>query len=468
MVTDMEHRDQKQSNHRLLQRAEEFVRRENMLPPGGGLVLCTVSGGLDSVTLLHFLHRLAEEENFRLTAAHFNHRLRGEASEEDARFVEQLCAQWSIPCVAGDGDVAAYAQEHGMGIEEAARHCRYAFLEEAAAALGAERIATAHQAEDNAETVLLQLIRGSGSEGLGGIAPVRDKLIRPFLTVSREEIEAYAAVHDIPHREDASNRDLHFARNRVRHQIMPLLQEINPAVVQAIGRAAAVRRQESELLQQIAQAEMGEVVVDNEGAFAIREYFQRTDPALVPRMLGILLDAAGLGRKDITAQHYEAMTELVLYGADGAELHLPGGRFWCAGNTAILHREDKTPQQMQPLMPGDSLCWGDYFIHLAKSEENFTEKWDTIRLKYDMIHLPLLVGPWERDQGMTLPPSRGQRSLKRLFADKGLSAHERDHAPVFYTDGQACAAAEIGADEAFLAEEGEAALCLMIKKIERD
>ena len=192
MVTDMEHRDQKQSNHRLLQRAEEFVRRENMLPPGGGLVLCAVSGGLDSVTLLHFLHRLAEEENFRLTVAHFNHRLRGEASEADARFVEQLCAQWSIPCVAGDGDVAAYAQEHGMGIEEAARHCRYAFLEEAAAALGAERIATAHQAEDNAETVLLQLIRGSGSEGLGGIAPVRDKLIRPFLTVSREEIEAYA------------------------------------------------------------------------------------------------------------------------------------------------------------------------------------------------------------------------------------------------------------------------------------
>ena len=232
--------------------------------------------------------------------------------------------------------------------------------------------------------------------------------------------------------------------------------------------AAAVRRQESELLQQIAQAEMGEVVVDNEGAFAIREYFQRTDPALVPRMLGILLDAAGLGRKDITAQHYEAMTELVLYGADGAELHLPGGRFWCAGNTAILHREDKTPQQMQPLMPGDSLCWGDYFIHLAKNEENFAEKWDTIRLKYDMIHLPLLVGPWERDQGMTLPPSRGQRSLKRLFADKGLSAHERDRAPVFYTGGQVCAAAEIGADEAFLAEEGEAALCLMMKKIERD
>ena len=468
MVTDMEHRDQNQWNDRLLQRAEEFVRREELLPVDGGLVLCAVSGGLDSVTLLHFLHRLSQEEDFQLAAAHYNHCLRGEDSEEDARFVEQLCADWGIPCVAGDGDVAGYAQEHGMSIEEAARHCRYAFLEEAAAALGGACIATAHQAEDQAETVLMQLIRGSGSEGLGGMSPRRDKLIRPFLTVSREEIEAYAAAHDIPHREDASNHDLHFTRNKIRHQLIPLLQEINPAVVQAIGRAAAVRRSESDLLQSIAEAEMGEVVVDNEGAFAIREYFQRTDPALVPRMLGILLDKAGLGRKDITAQHFEAMTELVLYGADGAEVHLPGGRFWCSGNTAILHRENKMPRQMQPLMPGDSLCWGDYFIHLTKSEGNFIENCDTIRLKCDKIQLPLMVGPWDRDQGMVLPGSRGQRSLKRLFADKGLSPRERDCAAVFYTDGQVCAAAEIGVDAAFLADDGEEALQLIIKKIERD
>ena len=213
---------------------------------------------------------------------------------------------------------------------------------------------------------------------------------------------------------------------------------------------------------------MGEVVVGSEGAFAIREYFQRTDPALVPRMLGILLDKAGLGRKDMTAQHFEAMAELVLYGADGAEVHLPGGRFWCSGNTAVLHREDKTPQDMQPLMPGDSLCWGDYFIHLAKSDGNFMENCDTIRLKYDMIRLPLMVGPWDRDQGMTLPGSRGKRSLKRLFADQGLSPRERDRAAVFYTDGQVCAAAEIGVDAAFFAADGEKALQLIIKKIERD
>lgn len=464
----MENRDRNKLMNRLPQRAEEFMRREEMLPLEGGLVLCAVSGGLDSVTLLHFLHQLSKKGEFHLAAAHYNHRLRGEESEEDARFVESLCADWGIPCVAGDGDVAAFAEEEGLSMEEAARQCRYAFLEEAASALGAERIATAHQAEDNAETVLLQLIRGSGSEGLGGIPPVRDKLIRPFLTVSREEIEAYAEANHLSHRVDSSNEDLRFARNNVRHRLLPLLQEMNPNVVQAIGRAATVRRRESDLLRRIAEAEIGEVIDDPEGASAMREYFRRTEPALIPRMLGILLDVAGMGRKDITAQHFEAMAELALYGADGAEVHLPGGRFWCAGDYVILSRETPAVAETAALMPGDSICWGDYFICLTKNKENFIENSDTFCLKYDMIQLPLLVGPWERDRGMTLPEARGQRSLKRLFADRGVTARERERTPVFYTNGCVCAAAEIGVDVNYLAEDGNDALQLMIKKIERE
>ena len=114
MVNDMERRDHEKLNNRLLQRAEEFVQREGLLPFAGGLVLCAVSGGLDSVTLLHFLKRLSEKQDFFLAAAHYNHCLRGEESEADARFVQQLCARWEIPCVAGDGDVAAYAEEHGV------------------------------------------------------------------------------------------------------------------------------------------------------------------------------------------------------------------------------------------------------------------------------------------------------------------------------------------------------------------
>ncbi len=450
-----------------MQRAEESMRRFGMLPEKGGLLLCAVSGGLDSVCLLHFLHTLSEKEGFRLAAAHYNHRLRGEASEADARFVEELCADWGIPCVAGEGDVAAAAEEQGWSLEEAARNCRYEFLRRTAAALGAEKIATAHQAEDNAETVLLQLLRGSGSEGLGGIAPVRDELVRPFLSVTRAELELYAQQHALPHREDESNRDLRFARNRIRHAVLPELAAINPRAVEAVCRAAAVQRRESDLLRRIAEAELGEIRREACGASAARERFLRTEPCLIPRMLGLLLEAAGIGRKDISMRHFDAMEELLFSGREGAELSLGGGRLRLAEGRVFALREEERPETAY-ISPGESVTWGDYHISCKKGVENFTEKRDTIALKCDMIALPIEVGPWDRQLGLTLPGSRGRRSLKRLFAERGLSPGERERTPVFYTAGRLCAAAEIGADEAFLPEKGEETVVLIIEKIERE
>ncbi|MGM9619510.1 MAG: tRNA lysidine(34) synthetase TilS [Oscillospiraceae bacterium] len=451
---------------RAMERAEDAMRRWEMLPEKGGLLLCAVSGGLDSVCLLHFLRGLAEKEGFRLAAAHYNHRLRGEDSEADARFVEELCARWGVPCVAGEGEVKQTAAERGWSLEEAARNCRYDFLRRTAEALGAERIATAHQAEDNAETVLLQLIRGAGSEGAGGIPPVRGPFVRPFLTVSRRELEGYAAAYDLPYREDASNADLRFARNRIRHEVMPVLTELNPNAAQAIGRAAAVRRQESELLSRIAEMELGELREEPDGCGAARRRFRETEPCLIPRMLGLLLERAGAGRKDITGRHFEAMERLVLTGRDGAELSLPGGYVACnRGESFWIRRRGQETAQPCLLGPGETVRWGDYRISCEICAENFLKNRDTIALKYDMMLLsPLTVGPWDRRQGLSLPGGRGRRSLKRLFAEAGLSCEERERTPVFYAGGRACAAALLGADEDFLPGEGEAALVLTIKK----
>ena len=451
-----------------MQRAEESMRRFGMLPEKGGLILCAVSGGLDSVCLLHFLREMSKKEGFRLAAAHYNHCLRGEESEADARFTEELCADWGIPCVAGEGDVAKAAEEEGWSLEEAARNCRYAFLERTAAVLGAEKIATAHQAEDNAETVLLQLARGSGSEGLGGIPPVRGRMIRPFLSVTREELSLYAAENGIPHREDGSNLDLRFARNRVRHEILPGLREIHPAAVEAIGRAAQVQRRESELLRRIAEAELGEIRKEAAGVSVGREQFLRTEPCLIPRMLGILLEAAEIGRKDVTARHFDAAEELILRGREGSEIHLPEARVMIGGGrVSVLRKETEVPEAAE-ISPGESLLWGGYHISCKKAEENFTEKRDTIALKCDMISLPITVGSWNRQQGLAPAGGHGRRSLKRLFAERGISPAERERTPVFCTDGQICAAAGIGADERFLTGEGEEAIVLTIEKIERD
>ena len=184
--------------------------------PGGGTVLCALSGGRDSMAMLHILSRLAEE-GFRVAAAHFNHRLRS-AADRDEAFVRDWCRERDIPLTCGAGDVRTFAAREGLGIEDAARKLRYAFLETAARDMGADRIATAHHREDNAETVLLHLLRGTGLQGLGGIAPVRGKIVRPLLETSRAEIDEYVQRNSIPYVEDESNQDTHFTRNRLRRR----------------------------------------------------------------------------------------------------------------------------------------------------------------------------------------------------------------------------------------------------------
>ena len=186
----------------LLKRAPPTV-----LPRAGQRVLCAVSGGLDSMCLLHMLEAWCEERGGQAAAAHFNHRLRGAAADRDEEFVREICARWGIPLSVGRGDVGEYAKREGLSTEEAARNLRYAFLRRTAAERECERLYTAHHAGDNAETVLLNLIRGTGLTGLTGMDWERDGLCRPLLGVTREELEAYAAEWKIPHIEDATNAD---------------------------------------------------------------------------------------------------------------------------------------------------------------------------------------------------------------------------------------------------------------------
>ena len=176
----------------LVRKVRAFCEKRDLLPREG-TVLCALSGGRDSMALLHILSQLAEEGGFQVTAAHFNHRLRATADRDEA-FVRDWCRGQGIPLTCGAGDVRKLARREGLSIEDAARTLRYAFLETAARDMGAARIATAHHREDNAETVLLHLLRGTGLRGLGGIPPVRGRIVRPLLETSRREIDGYVEI----------------------------------------------------------------------------------------------------------------------------------------------------------------------------------------------------------------------------------------------------------------------------------
>ena len=216
----------------LLSRCPRWV-----LPGRGDTALCAVSGGLDSMCLLDLLDQWCRERGANIAAAHFNHQLRGAASDRDERFVRDWCAAHDIPFASGDGDVKGFALSEGLSVEEAARELRYAFLRREAAKLGPRaRIYTAHHADDQAETVLFNLIRGTGTAGLAGMAVYQGDLVRPLLYVRRSELAEYAAARGIPHVEDGTNADPEAAaRNFLRLKVMPLLGELNPTLTNKVS-----------------------------------------------------------------------------------------------------------------------------------------------------------------------------------------------------------------------------------------
>jgi len=210
-------------------------------------ILAAVSGGGDSVALLHLLCQALPCD--QVVAAHFHHGIRGKSADEDAALVQRLCKEWQVHLIEERGDVPTLAQQRHMGLEEAARLARYDFLSRAKAQCGAQWIVTAHHGDDQAETVLLHLLRGAGGNGLSGIRPRRDDVVRPLLQATKQDLLDYLQEHRIPFREDETNISTDYTRNRIRHQLIPMLETYNPSIVQTLCRTAQTLFQDEEYFQ---------------------------------------------------------------------------------------------------------------------------------------------------------------------------------------------------------------------------
>ncbi|MCE9605220.1 MAG: tRNA lysidine(34) synthetase TilS [Planctomycetia bacterium] len=298
-------------------------------------VVVAVSGGADSVALLRALAALRPPAaGGRLIAAHLNHGLRGEESDGDARFVAELAARLGIESVVSNGDVALSARERGDGVEEAARELRYRFLVDTARSRGARYIATAHTRDDQAETLLQRIVRGTGLAGLGGIPRVRPLdgdtigLIRPMLMLRRCEIVEYLESIGQPYRIDSSNVDRAYTRNRVRHDLLPLLaQEYNPQVVDALSRLAIQAEELRDFAAALVEPLLRAAVTRSErGAFELDCTALANQPRyLVREVLTTAWNAAGLPLQAMGFDEWEALADLALNGNTAAKRMFPGG-----------------------------------------------------------------------------------------------------------------------------------------------
>lgn len=439
----------------MMDELRRFILREALIAPGN-TVTCAVSGGADSMALLWALHGLRESMGFGLRCAHYNHGLRGDADEDEA-FVRDFCARHGIEFVCERGNVRA-DQRNGESLELAARRLRYEFLFRAAQG---GLLATAHTADDNLETLLLRLTRGTSPRGLGGI-PVRSgSLIRPLLFAERTEIMAFLDAEGIPHREDSTNGTDFCPRNRIRHHVIPLLREENPAVADAALALSQVMREEDAYLSALADDALHRAETPEGYDCAA---LLALPPVLRRRVLFAILQYSGV--EVPTRRHLELLAGLLRSDDPSASADFPGVTLArCYG---VLHVQPQSPEPIPttPLaIPGVTHI-PQAGLRIICSEAKIFEKPENtpiqFRLSCDMIKGGVVVR--SRMTGDTLTLSGGSRSLKRLMIDKKIPADRRMLVPVLADETGVLAVGGIGADVRRLAGSGERAIQIQIEK----
>ncbi len=393
--------------------------------------LVALSGGQDSVALLYALQKEAEKTDFFLHAVHVHHGIRGEEADRDAGFCEALCEDWDVPFHLCRVDVPAFAKAQGLSIEDAARKLRYQALQQKAEELGADCILTAHHQDDQAETVLLRLIRGTTVDGLCGIAQAHQSYLRPLLAVERSEIEDFCALHGLPYVEDSTNDDTAYLRNFVRHRVMPLLKSCNPRVTEAIVRLSQSAKEDADYWN----AQLALMLSQSLDCTQLAPCHD----ALLKRYLAA--QAYQNGAKNVTAKQLEAAVQLVRNGKTGQSVSFAPSRRLRRSYQTLIWEQDRAPSQdFAPtvLTKGKTeLPNGDTVFYLTEEKElaqlqNIYKSLTSVAISSATIQGSLICR--KRKEGDTVRQNRQTKSYKKLAQSRHADAKARDALPLVCDD----------------------------------
>ncbi len=429
----------------LVASVEQRILEQQMIEPGDGVVVA-VSGGPDSVALLHVLFTLSGRHGWNLHVAHLNHRFRGAESDAEAAYVAELAARWGLPCHIGDIDVPAYIEETSMNSQVAAREKRYDFLFQVAAEQGAKRIAFAHHADDQAETVLMRLLRGTGPSGLVGMPERRREkkveLIRPFLRIYKSELVQYCAHHGIRYCQDSSNESRKYFRNQIRHDVLPMLKQYNEQLPESLNRLTELMRAEDDFMDKEAEQAFRRMVRKQSNCYSlVRPDFKELHVALQRRLIKLILNCLCMGLDRLDFAVIESMRELILD-------HQISNQVFQANEQLYIVREYETvrfqsaapattPYQYQIDLSANRLYLPEmnadmeYHVQsvLLETAAQTASAMD-VYLDLDRLQAPLFVR--SRSAGDRLEPHglNGSKKVKDMFIDAKMPFSRRETIPI--------------------------------------
>ncbi len=425
----------------LLRTVRRTIEKYRMLERGDTIVVA-ISGGPDSVALIHVLQSLKSIYGVELIAAHLEHGLRGDESVEDMHFVEELCRKLGIPLRVRQENVGRLAEKEGLSIEAAARKVRYAFLEEVLHESGATKIATGHNANDQAETVLLNLLRGSGIAGLGGMRPaVEGKMIRPLIEATREEILAYLKQKDQPFRVDSSNLDSRFLRNRVRNHLIPFLEkEFNPNIVETLCRTATVFWLASDFFQSEVDRAISKMCKTLDGRVVIDlEWFNQLADIIKLFALHRVLMSLTQDEQIVTFDTLSALVNLAERSRSGSRIEIGSGIVGLKEYDKLVIGKDLATvenYEQRLTVPGETLVQQTgctIAVEVLTQKPNTPDLYrsgKTAYFDFNKLSLPLVVRNWREGDKFVPFGLKGSKKVHDVFIDEKVPVSERPKIPI--------------------------------------